>query len=52
MLDRAFTIAGWAHRGQTDASCPKPYLGHCVEVVEILSGHGVEDDRTLAAALC
>lgn len=50
LLDSALIIAAQAHAGQRRRYDQTPYLTHCVEVVNILIRHGVEDEVMLAAA--
>lgn len=50
LLDAAITIASQAHAGQRRKYVNTPYLSHCLEVVNILIEHGIDDQVMLAAA--
>lgn len=50
LLDAAITIASQAHAGQRRKYVSTPYLSHCLEVVNILIEHGIDDQVMLAAA--
>lgn len=50
LLDAALVLAAQAHAGQRRKYVGTPYLSHCIEVVNILIEHGVQDDVMLAAA--
>lgn len=50
LLDAALQIAAQAHAGQRRKYTGEPYLSHCIEVVNILIKHGIDDQVMLAAA--
>lgn len=50
LLDAALQLAAQAHAGQRRKYTQTPYLTHCLEVVNILIEHGIDDQVTLAAA--
>lgn len=50
LLDAALALAAQAHAGQRRKYTGTPYLSHCIEVVNILIEHGIDDQVMLAAA--
>lgn len=50
LLDAAIKLAAEAHAGQRRKYTNHPYITHCIDVVNILIDHGVEDEAVLAAA--
>lgn len=50
LLDAALQIAAQAHAGQRRKYTGEPYLSHCIEVVNILIKHGVQDDSDVMMA--
>ena len=50
LLDAALVLAAQAHAGQRRKYTNTPYLSHCIEVVNILIEHGIDDQVMLAAA--
>lgn len=50
LLDAALQIAAQAHAGQRRKYTGEPYLSHCIEVVNILIKHGVQDDSDVLMA--
>lgn len=50
LLDAALQLAAQAHAGQRRKYVNTPYLTHCLEVVNVLIEHGIDDQVMLAAA--
>ena len=50
LLERAYSVAVEAHRGQLRKDRSSPYVGHPLAVAELLSGAGL-DEATIAAAI-
>ncbi len=51
LLQKALEFATVAHNGQVRKYTGEPYVNHCIEVMQILKDHGIQDKEILAAAL-
>lgn len=51
LLQKALEFATVAHNGQVRKYTGEPYVNHCVEVVEILKSHRINNETVLCAAM-